>query len=304
MIQELFSRKGFTIKNLHLLLQLEQAGSLVKVAKGDATRQGQYSRQIKELSECFGVALAERQGRVLKLTENGRCLAGLMRETLTGIDDFQRTCSDKPLDVSIATGDSLLQWLLLPRIRTIQEKLKNVAFTLLNKRNDDIAERLAEQKLDFGVMRESAVPPKHRKERLLQMQFVIFVPKKLLPNKGKADYKRVLREVPLVRHGSSGELVNRIAWLAEQEGISLNNCLTCEGFPQAGRAVQSGSYAAILPTIARGDFNSGAYVEIEWPALKAEARWIALAWNPRQVSLRTSLEKVASSLKTELARAI
>jgi hypothetical protein len=67
--------------------------------------------------------------------------------------------------------------------------------------------------------------------------------------------------------------------------------------------VQSGSYAAILPTIARGDLRSGDYVEVEWPALKAEARWIVLAWNPRQVSVRSALERVAGCLKAELGRA-
>jgi DNA-binding transcriptional LysR family regulator len=303
MIQELLGKKGFTLRNLHLLLQLEDAGSLVKVAKGDATRQGQYSRQLKELSKCFGVSLAERQGRVLKLTENGRSLARLVREALCSVDDFQRTRAGEQLDVSVGAGDSVLQWLLLPRIRPIQEKINNVHFTLFDLRNDAIAEKLVEQKMDFGIMRETAVPPKHRKERLFQMCFSIFVPRRLLPKRGAVDYKTILQSMPLVRHSPGGELINRISWLAQQEALALNNCLTCEGFPQACRAVQSGSYVAILPTIARGDLNSREYVEIEWPALKGEARWLALAWNPRQVSVRTVLEKVAACLKSELCKA-
>lgn len=303
MIRELLGKKGFTLRNLHLLLELEDAGSLVKVAKGDATRQGQYSRQLKELSKCFGVSLVERQGRVLKLTENGRSLARLVSEALCSVDDFQRTCAGEQLEVSVGAGDSVLQWLLLPRMHAIQEKVRNVHFTLFDLRNDAIAEKLAEQKLDFGIMRETAVPPKHRKERLFQMSFSIFAPRRLLPKKDVADYKAVLRSVRLVRHSPGGELINRISWLAHQEGLSLNNCLTCEGFPQACRAVQSGSYAAILPTIARGDLSGSEYAEIEWPALKGEARWLALAWNPRQVSVRTSLEKVAACLKAELSRA-
>ena len=289
------------MKNLHLLIELEESGSLVKAAKGDAVRQTQYSRQIRQLSECFGVALVERQGRELKLTDRGRQLARLVREMFMGIEDFQRSGVNQSLEVSIGTGDSLLHWLLLPRLRTIQEKLRNVHFTLLNLKNHEIAEKLAELKLDFGVMRDTGVPPRHRKERLLRVEFTICVPKKLLPSTGKADYKHVLQNIPLVRHAPGGELVKRIAWIAEQEGILLNNCLTCEGFPQACRAIQSGRYAAILPTIAKGDLKAGDYVEIEWPALKAEARWIVLAWNPRQLSLRTALEKVANCLKTELS---
>jgi DNA-binding transcriptional LysR family regulator len=282
-------------------LELEEAGSLVKVAKGNETRQGLYSRQLRELSECFGVALTERQGRELKLTEHGRRLVRLVRETFLSVGDFQHSCGEEQLAVSIGAGDSLLQWLLLPRLRTIQEKLKNVHFTLLNLKNDEIAEKLAELKLDFGLMRDTGVPPKHRKERLLQEEFTIFVPKKLLPGSGKTDYKRVLQGVPLVRHSPGGELVKHIAQMAELEKIVLNHCLTCEGFPQACRAIQSGRYAGILPTIARGDLKPGDYVEVEWPALKAEARSIVLACNRKQLSLRTDLEKVANCLKAELS---
>src|ERR1051325_1043787 len=100
MIQELLSRRGFTLKNLHLLLELEEAGSLVKVAKGNETRQGLYSRQLRELSECFGVALTERQGRELKLTEHGRRLARLVRETFLNMGNFQHSCGEEQLAVS------------------------------------------------------------------------------------------------------------------------------------------------------------------------------------------------------------
>jgi hypothetical protein len=75
----------------------------------------------------------------------------------------------------------------LPRIRRIQETLRNVHRTLLNLRNEEIAERLAEQKRDFGIMRESAVPPKHCKERLLQLEFAIFVPKGLMTTECRED---------------------------------------------------------------------------------------------------------------------
>jgi DNA-binding transcriptional LysR family regulator len=303
MIQDLLSKRGFTLKNLDLLLELEEAGSLVKVAKGDETRQGQYSRQLKELSECFGVSLTERQGRELKLTEQGQQLVRLAREMFVGIGDFHASCLEKPMEVSIGAGDSLLQWLLLPRMRAIQERVKRAHFTLLDLKNETIAEKLAALKLDFGIMRESAVPPKHRSVRLLEMKYCVFVPKSLLAGRGKTDYSYVLQSLPLARHNREGELLKDIQVMARQEGIVLNYCLTCEGFPQACRAVQSRRYAAILPSIARGDLEPGDYVEVEWPALSEEARWISLAWNPRQVSLRTKLSGVADCLKAELSKA-
>src|SRR3954468_19075764 len=114
MYENLLSRRGLSFDRLNVLLELENAGSLAKAAKGNEVRQTQYSRQIKELSEHFGVALAERQGRELKLTEHGRRLARLTRETFTGLDDFQQACLEEQLPVSIGAGDSILQWRLLP----------------------------------------------------------------------------------------------------------------------------------------------------------------------------------------------
>jgi hypothetical protein len=136
------------------------------------------------------------------------------------------------------------------------------------------------------------------------MEYAIFVPKRLLPAGGRGDYKFVLQSLPLVRHSPEGEFVQRMNLIAQQEKVALNNCLTCEGFPQVCRAIQSGTYAGVLPTIARGDLKSGDFIEVDWPALKAESRWIVLAWNPRQVGLRAPLEMVASCLKAELGRGL
>src|SRR5262249_3944047 len=138
-----------------------------------------------------------------------------VREMFISLDDFQRSCGEASLDVSIGAGDSLLQWVLLPHLRKIQEKLKNnglrnVRFTLRNLKNEEIEEQLAELKLDLGLLRESAVPAKHKKERILQVEFAIFVPRSLLSGRSKPDYKFVLRHLPLVQHNPGGDFVGRL----------------------------------------------------------------------------------------------
>src|SRR5262245_26728853 len=101
MIEDLLSKRGFTLKNLHLLVELEESGSIAKVAKWNETRQGQYSRQLRELSECFGVPLTERPGRELKLSEHGRRLAKVVRAAFSGVGDFRSSWGDEQMVVSI-----------------------------------------------------------------------------------------------------------------------------------------------------------------------------------------------------------
>ena len=51
---------GFTIERLRTFCRIAAAGSIAQAAKGDSTRQSQFSRQLKELEEFFGTELARR----------------------------------------------------------------------------------------------------------------------------------------------------------------------------------------------------------------------------------------------------
>jgi DNA-binding transcriptional LysR family regulator len=301
MSENLLSRRGLSLDRLQTLLELERKGSLAKAAPGDPTRQTLYSRQLKQLSESFGVSLVQRQGRELKLTAAGRRLARIARESFGSLADFRRDCEQQPLTVTIGGGDSLLQWLLLPRLGQIQTGLPQMDLQLHNLRTDAIAEGLTESTLDLGLLREDAALPILRKARLLQLRYAIFVPRRLLRRAGKEDYREILEQTPLAGHSSGSQLTARFRQLAEAEKIRLNYRLTCESFPQACRAVQSGYYAAILPEMAQTDFDTARFTRVEWPALRAEARNICLTWYPRNLQLRPVLEKVIKVLRTALA---
>jgi len=50
---------GFTIERLRAFCRIAESGSIVLAAKGDPTRQSQFSRQVKGLEEFFGTKLTE-----------------------------------------------------------------------------------------------------------------------------------------------------------------------------------------------------------------------------------------------------
>ena len=68
----LFTVSGLSLDRLRTFLRVAEAGNLAKAAKGDTTRQSQFSRQIKELEAFFGVALTRRVGRRIEITDEDR----------------------------------------------------------------------------------------------------------------------------------------------------------------------------------------------------------------------------------------
>jgi len=73
-------------------------------------RQSQYGRRLRELSEFFGCEIAERRGKILKLTPQGERLAELAGEHLRSLEDFRSECKQQSVAFTIGADDSLIQW--------------------------------------------------------------------------------------------------------------------------------------------------------------------------------------------------
>ena len=146
MPESLLSLNGLSLDRLRNFCQIADAGSLTKAARGDVGRMALFSRQIKELETFFGVALRRREGKGIVLTEAGRRLAVLSREQFAGLEDFRRSCRNIPIEISIAAGNSLLEWVILSRIGELRKALPGVRFRVLSERTRDIVDGLVQQK--------------------------------------------------------------------------------------------------------------------------------------------------------------
>lgn len=302
MFEELLSRRGISFDRLRALVNVAQAGSIAKAAEGDANRQSQYSRQLKELETFFGTELTQRQGKNLKLTAGGTRLAQIAREALHGLNDFDAENQNQPITVTVGAGDSLLQWLLLPKLGVLQTKLPRTRILLRNCRTRDIVSGLNDLTLDLGLIRETGISARHKRTRLIKLTYSIFVPKKLLPAKSGADCRWILENVPLAVQASTGSFEKALEEEAEHLSIKLNIRLGCESFPQACRAVLSGYYAAILPSIAAAELDQQTYAEFPAPLLKARERMICIAWNPRLIRTRPEFEKIINGFAEFLGK--
>lgn len=300
MYDNLFSERGLSFDRLRVLVEVHDAGGIAKAAPSDPVRQSQYSRQLRELSEFFGTEVARRQGRQLKLTAQGIELAELARAQLHSLQDFRATCRSETVDYTIAAGDSLIHWLVIPRLGMVLRKAPAVRFATCNLRTNEIVQQLKDGRVDFGVIRKDALSAPLKSAPLGTLSFTAVVPKALVARRSYPTMSDLFSLLPFAAHTSDGQFTHKLRDLAKGMKTDLRPTLICQSFPQALTAVQSGGFGAVLPALALKDLEPGSYVELNADALSSLSRGLVLAWNSRLPRIRPSAKRVIEHLQAEL----
>ena len=281
MYEKLFSQGGLSLDRLRVLVEVADAGGISR-AVSDPVRQSQYSRQLKELESFFGVELTRRDGKKLSLTPAGSQLAALAREQFRGLMGFQDTVQHQEVRFTIGAGDSLIQWLLIPRLNLLEKNLSSVRLNLINRRADDIIRDIRDLKLDFGLVRTDALKTGLQSGPVFKMEFALFIPRALLKEvAGDTEPFKLLAGLP---HAitASGAFAQKVVDLAVNKKQILHPSLQCDSHPAVAAAVASGRYAAILPVIAQAALPATTHHCLQSTrAFAPLARPTSLAWNPR-----------------------
>lgn len=301
MFDSLFSERGLSLDRLKVLIEVRDAGSIAQAAPGDPVRQSQYSRQLRELSEFFGCEVAQRRGKILKLTGQGERLAELAREQLRSLDDFRAECKQTSVAFTIGAGDSLIQWLVIPRLGKIIDEFPGTHFAATNLRTNEIVQQLTDCRLDFGIIRKNAMAPGLKSVSLGVVSYVALVPEALARTKKKLSLRQALAELPLATQTTDGQFTSGLRAIAKDTEVPLSPVLACQSFPQTLAALRSGQFWAIVPELAARDLPSGMAHRLHDAALARLDREAMLAWNPRLVRVRPNAAKIAARLQQLLA---
>lgn len=300
MFEELFANRGLSLDRLRALLEVQQAGSIAQAAPGDPVRQSQYSRQLRELAEFFGTTLTQRRGKELKLSAEGERLAGIARAHFQSLHDLRQDCLQEEAEYRLAAGDSLLQWLVIPRLHGPRLAKLRVRFSTFNLRTNDIVTQLADGRLDFGLVRADAVSAELDRAPLGTLTYRLVVPQALVPA-GRTSLRQALTEIPLVAQTGDGQFSQRLREIASEAGVQLRPRLTCQSFPQSLAAVRGKGHGAVLPTIALDELPTAEVRVIDAAALRRLDRAVALAWHPRVLRVRAQAGEVRDALTRAFA---
>lgn len=265
----LFDVSGLSLDRLRSFLRVVEAGNLTKAAKGDVTKQSQFSRQIKELESFFGVALSRRVGRRIEITEEGHRLALLVRRHFRELDDFREAMAGRSITVRIGAQGSIIDWILLPRLAAASKALGNAMIELEQLRTLDVVHAVADGRLDFGIVRDDALPSETKRWRLGEVGYALFAAKTIW--RGNASVRDVIGKAPVADLLPGGQFPTRWQeWLAKEK-LRPQVLARVSSFTDLARVVQAGHAAAVLPEMAAVDFDPKKFKWEKIDALKSRA---------------------------------
>lgn len=126
---------------------------------------------------------------------------------------------------------------------------------------------MQESSLDFGLVRRDALTDPLAVFLIGKMEYALFCPKAFVRSADPPSPRQLLATIPLAMQSGAGAFMRQFRDWAEENSLDVSIKLECDSFPQACRALGSGEFVAILPTIARCDLPKDAYLELPLPFL-------------------------------------
>lgn len=291
---QILSRRGFSLDRLAGFCAVAEAGSIVGAARGDVVRQSLLSRQIRELEECFETELVRRRGRGLVLTDAGRQLAALGRSQLASLDDFAAACRGSRFTISFVASETLLQWLILPRLAPLRAACPQADFSVFHEDNAAIAARVQEGIYDFGFLRRRPERDDTCITELGNLDYLLAAPRSLVRG-GEWTLTEALTRLPLAVP-VGGTLRDALAAFLHRQRRTLAPALGCTSYLHAAAALRGGACAAVLPSLSMGEFSGERY--LTWPLtpLKLALDPVSVIWSPRNASVRPAVAALAEAL--------
>jgi DNA-binding transcriptional LysR family regulator len=297
MFDNLFDQSGLSLERLKTFGQIIAAGGITAAAGGDSNRQSQFSRQLKELERYFGVELLKRGHGPAELTDAGQRLYEIVGHTLSALHEFRVTCAGQPLELVIGAGESLIQWLLLPRLSGLAAAQPRLAVTFQNLRTDPIITGVLDGALDFGVVTRFEAHRGLASAPLGKLEFRLFAAASLLPanQRLKLD-SNLLARLPLALLEGSPAIRQALEEEARKAGVKLNVRLRFSSYPQLAQAVQNLGVAAVIPRLAETSFEGTNVRCLSLPFLSALSRQVSLIWSRRMGEIRPAIARYSRLL--------
>jgi DNA-binding transcriptional LysR family regulator len=259
-----FSAKGLSFDRLRSFCRVVACGSVTEAADGDATRQSQFSRQIKELESALSMRLFDRHNRRMMPTAEGRALALLTQRYFDGVGALCRTAAEAPR-LTIAAGESMLEGVILPRFARLRQLYPGHRLHFESGSPARIIEMLQRGEAQVAVLPEEVMAAGDddlASVFLAEIRQRLVIPRPLLREAANHGWEG-LRGLPIAVLRNERSLAATLEKIAGEVGVELLLVAEASTYDALRSLVQTGTVAAFLPEwMARG-FPDDRFVRLD-----------------------------------------
>jgi DNA-binding transcriptional LysR family regulator len=288
---------------LATLCAVIECGSITAAAGPSASRQSQFSRQIKELEEALGARLFDRVGKTLRPTLFGEQLARMSRTFFGAVAELAAQEAGKPEQIVIGGGEAILRWVLLPCLPALRDLEPPIYCEVRSLPTAEVVREVELGRLHFGLVRRDAVSEGLASKVIGTLQFALVVPRVLLRG-GSAEVIFEGRALAYAELSGGGQLATLAREMAKEAGIRLNRVLHAETPSLLLAAVEHGDAAAFLPVPAVIDLPQDRFAIVKLENIQRLNREMVLVWSPEAAAQQPRLKKVLLRLSQGLRQAM
>lgn len=285
------NKKGFSIERLSALVAVAEHGGIMSAAGGNPNRQSLLSRQIKELEAYFDFPLLDRTSTPHRLTEAGRQMAEHTAQFLNSIErSMDQFSNDRPR-VSIAAGESIIQWLLIPVMAKKLQLANSPRVQFLNNSSRNTIDQLTSGLVDIGIIKDTDKRSHLTFKKLASYHYGIIYNPKLMKLPKSPGWKS-LAEIPLVIQENRGALRSELDRINAKAGAGPQVSAECTSFPQVLDLVSSSKCIGILPRIAKAQAESKGCRWVDIKELQGNKLTIGVTWDKTRAKANPAIDTI------------
>jgi DNA-binding transcriptional LysR family regulator len=239
--------KGITLERLEVLKKLGEAEGVLGAAGGSKSRQGLFSRQLRELEGACGMALVDRGNRRLQLNQKGEAVVQRYEQLLEELGLIERE-EKRESALRIGGGEVALVEGVIPLLRDFFERAE-VTLQFRNLRSSDALRLFRRGELDLVLSTMAPEPLRDGEgcQLLFEEGYIIVTPRTADQSKG-LFLKPLVRQKLVLLEGRTP-----IRAFLEKEARKSRRKLKlgalCSTYGQVLNLVEKAEFVGVIPSI-------------------------------------------------------
>lgn len=239
------------LTTLKYFISVASLGSITEAAQEAYVSQSAVSKTIKQLEEEIGVKLFDREGRTIKLNQQGKLFYSYVSDSLNLLDrgikavQGSKNIDQSPLNVLFTVASPLISKIIL----CMQEVLPNISLNIHQKNS------FAKDLEQFDFIISTAKIPNFNSIPITTEELLIGAKKGILPNKDFIELKDFEKYI-FVGLDKETELQQTIDQFLMAHKIKLNYQYQSDEPATVRQLIASGIGIGFIPAISWQDFET------------------------------------------------